>query len=390
MAKALWLTSWYPNKLDAFNGDFIQRHAKAASLFNQVYVIHLEPDKENVLTVGVDVSVSQAKNLTEVIVLYRLVKKFGVIGKWLSYLKYLALFKRQIIKYIAESGVPDVVHVHVPIKAGILALWIKKRYGVPFVVTEHWAIYNSEAPDAFYKRNFLFKRASKKILQQASAFTPVSNNLGKSMQKMVVDVPFTVIPNVADTLFFNYNDADKIVDLPFTFVHASTLKYQKNPQAIIRAFKQFLDLYPASKLVIAGQADDELIKYVSSLNIPAQNIQFTGWLGYVEVAAIMKQADAFVLFSRYENLPCVIIEALCSGLPVISTSVGGINEIIDGTNGVLINSQQESALLQAMIDLHDNYKNYHRAKIAENALLKFSYAVVGETIANTYAGIKRT
>jgi len=389
MAKALWLTSWYPNKLDAFNGDFIQRHARAASLFNQICVIHLEPDKENVLAAWEDVSVLRAENLTEVIVLYRLVRRFGVMGKLLSYLKYLALFKKQIKQYIAENGLPDVVHVHVPIKAGILGLWVKRKYGVPFVVTEHWTIYNNEAPDAFYKRNFLFRSMTKKILQQASVFTPVSQNLGQSIQKMVVDVPFTVIPNVADIQFFNYRQADKNDDSEFTFVHASTLNYQKNPQAILLAYKQFSGLYPASKLVMAGPVANELTQYSSSLNIPAQNIQFTGWLGYTEVAAIMKKGNAFVLFSRYENQPCVIIEALCSGLPVISTEVGGINEIIDENNGVLLEMQDEVALLQAMIDVYNNYKTYNRASIAKNAALKFSYAAVGEAISTIYAGIKR-
>jgi len=134
---------------------------------------------------------------------------------------------------------------------------------------------------------------------------------------------------------------------------------------------------------------NELTQYSSSLNIPAQNIQFTGWLGYTEVAAIMKKGNAFVLFSRYENQPCVIIEALCSGLPVISTEVGGINEIIDENNGVLLEMQDEVALLQAMIDVYNNYKTYNRASIAKNAALKFSYAAVGEAISTIYAGIKR-
>ena len=42
----LWLPSWYPNKLAPFDGDFIQRHAKAAALYNDILVIYAVPDEE--------------------------------------------------------------------------------------------------------------------------------------------------------------------------------------------------------------------------------------------------------------------------------------------------------------------------------------------------------
>jgi glycosyltransferase involved in cell wall biosynthesis len=45
-----------------------------------------------------------------------------------------------------------------------------------------------------------------------------------------------------------------------------------------------------------------------------------------------KKADAFILFSRHENFPCVVIEALCCGLPVVASNVGGIAEAVDETN----------------------------------------------------------
>ena len=45
--KILWLCSWYPSKMDPFNGDFIQRHARAAALFNDIHVIHVTYDYPN-------------------------------------------------------------------------------------------------------------------------------------------------------------------------------------------------------------------------------------------------------------------------------------------------------------------------------------------------------
>ncbi len=384
MVQALWLTSWYPNKLDALNGDFIQRHARATSKFCTVHVIHLEADKQNVVTQISEVSVSKKGNLTEVIVLYKLFRHIPFAGKFFSYLRYSSLFKKYIKEYIQQHGKPDIVHVHIPMKAGLLALWIKKKYHIPYIVTEHWAIYNNKAPDAFLTRNFVFKYLTKKILKQAALFTPVSGDLGKAVKNMVINIPFTVIPNVADTTLFYYDRSSKRSNDVFVFFHASTLKYQKNPEGILRTYKQFADIYPKSKLIIAGPAENLLRQYASSLAISPSNIEFTGWLTYDEVAGKMKLFDAFVMFSRYENLPCVIIEALCCGLPVISTDTGGIKEVINNSNGILVNMEDEKALLAAMIQVYKHKAEINRSIISEKAISEFSYDVIGKKIVSAY------
>jgi len=280
------------------------------------------------------------------------------------------------------------VHVHVPIKAGVLALWMKKKYGINYIVTEHWAIYNNRAPDAYSKRNSFFKYFTKKILQQAAMFTPVSHELGLAVQRLVAPVPFTVLPNVVDTNLFNYEPENKVVNVAFTFLHVSTLKWQKNPQGIIKAFSKFLQQYPSSKLIMVGGADDALVDYASSLSIPKDNIRFTGFITYTEVAALMKVSDALVMFSRYENMPCVITEALCCGLPVISSEVGGINEVINNNNGVLIPTDDEAALLEAMLFIYNNYRLYNRDAIASEAESLFCYAAVGKQITGIYQQFK--
>jgi len=382
MMRALWLTSWYPNKLDAVNGDFIQRHARAVALFCQVDVIHLEPDKNNVLTNKVEISAETYGNLTETKVLYKLNNDF-LVGKLFSFSRYTSLFKKHVRRYISQHGKPDIVHVQVPMKAGIIALWLKRKYDVPYVVTEHWAIYNNKAKDAFHKRNFLFKYYTKKILVNAGAFLPVSSYLGKAIQQMVSVIPYTPIPNVADTNFFN--DAGKKDNRNiFRFVHVSTLTYQKNPEGILRVYAKFHKQYPFTELVMIGETGASLARYMKAIGIPQANVSFSGFIPYEQVANALKQSDAMIMFSRFENLPCVIIEALCCGLPVISSDVGGVPEIINESNGLLINNEDEEGLYKAMEHLHSTYDSYDRKAIAKSAQEKFSYATVGTQIKEVY------
>jgi glycosyltransferase involved in cell wall biosynthesis len=67
----------------------------------------------------------------------------------------------------------------------------------------------------------------------------------------------------------------------------------------------------------------------------------------------MQGADGFVLFSQYENLPCVLLEAWSCGLPVIATDVGGVGEHLGGPDqdidlGVLLQPEDEAGLSAAV------------------------------------------
>ena len=84
-----------------------------------------------------------------------------------------------------------------------------------------------------------------------------------------------------------------------------------------------------------------------------------------EVSDKMRESNGFILFSDYENFPCVLLESLSTGTPVIATKVGGIPEIINEKNGILI-SKNENELYEAMKNvlqkkiLFDNPENLHR------------------------------
>lgn len=385
MIKALWLTSWYPNNLDAMNGDFVQRHAIAASLFCKVHVMHLEADKNNLLQQDVVIKKNTAGNLSETIVHYKPKQGSSFFSKISSLNQYKKLFKQQVKKYIEENGLPQVVHVHIPVKAGIIALWLKRKYKIPYAVTEHWTIYHKLSPDNYACRNYFFKYYTKKILSNASVFLPVSNNLGEIIRQTVTVTAYTKIPNAVNTEYFFYTPKDTTTD--FTFIHASTYNYQKNAEAILRAFALLLKERPKAKLILAGDAPQGIHQLAASLNIPASQIAFTGLVSYAAVAKLLQQSHALVMFSRYENLPCIIAEALSCGIPVISTGVGGIPEMIDANNGILIANEDEHALLQAMLKMMNDYEQFSPASIAADAAAKYSYRQTGSEIAEAYKKI---
>lgn len=387
MKQVLWLASWYPNSLDKFDGDFIQRQATAVALYCKVHVIYIKKDPR-LKTDEEAVDITETGNLTEQIIYYNAVETgIGVIDRLLSHKKYLQHAKRAVAEYIQVNGNPDVVHVHVTMKAGILALWIKNKWGVKYIITEHWTGYFTESKPSVNDYNWYQKKLNKNILDQAALLLPVSANLGETISQQYSDTPWKVIPNVVDTtLFF----LDNLKTDAFTFVHVSYMSYQKNPEGILQAAKLLKEKGYAFKLEMIGNDDAELIEMAEAYGLNNEDVQFRASVSYAEVAGYMQQAAALVLFSRFENLPCVVLEALCCGLPVISSNVGGIAEVVNESNGILVKSEDTNQLVLAMIAMIDRQDRYDEVAIAKQASAQFNYTTVGKEIFNCYNKMQHT
>jgi glycosyltransferase involved in cell wall biosynthesis len=379
--KAIWLCSWYPNPFNPYDGDFVQRHAFATAKFLPVTLFFVgqygeasDTNEDKLVEAGRD-------GLKEKIIFFKF-KKTGInfLDKLIYNARYLSVYKKALKEHISKEGLPAIVHVHVPMKAGMLAIWLKRKYGIPFIVTEHSSAYNSVAEDSFFKRKKIYQLNIKRILNNAAITTVVSASVGKILKELFRLKRVETIHNVADISLFNYKPqhAGK-----FRFIHASTMTQQKNIEGMLRAFAKLKDLRTDWECEMLGWDTPVLKKLSADLGLN-EFVKWQGPLGYAEVARHMQKSSALVLFSRHENFPCVIVEALCCGLPVIATNVGGVAEAIDSSNGILVESEKEDQLLKAMSDMIDKSKNFDREAISIAAQSKFSYEVIGKQFYHLY------
>jgi glycosyltransferase involved in cell wall biosynthesis len=383
MSKVLFLASWYPSKVDLFDGDFIERHAKSASLYNQVFVIYVVKDptiKDGKITVN--------KQITGNLISYKCYypkskSKLKWIEKIHSNIWMFKLQKRIFKKIVEEYGMPDIVHLNVLMKAGVFARWLYKKHKLYYVLSEHWTGYYPERKDDFLHHPFLYKFLSKKIYRNCLLPLPVTEDLGKRMnQTFGIEKGFIVIPNVVDTNLFYPDFKNKNVKK--RFIHISTLGYNKNFRGILNAIEKLYKKRKDFELYIAGSPSKDIVQWVKDKGLFETCIFFTGVISYEEVAEQFRKADALIMFSRYENLPCVILEALCSGLPVITTDVGGIREVINEKNGILIPAENENELLAAAEYLLENLEKYNKESIASSAQKIFNYEIVGKQFDEVY------
>ena len=386
--KILWLCSWYPNKLEPFNGDFVKRHAEAVATFCDVHVIHIARDKETIVTKDVFETNDTVPGLNEKIIYYN-INPSG--GKWLqqfrSHRKLINLFKHEIGVYINEFGKPDLIHVHMGMKAGLAALWAKKEYGINYVVTEHWSGFLENATEKFVHTPRLFQNAWKKILREAAAVSAVSNTLASGIKKNFSSIIPVVIPNVVNTDIFSFDVKINSDSAEPVFVHISGMQSLKNPQQILEAFSVVVQNYPSARLYMIGARPTELLNFVNEQGLE-NAVSFYEEMSQESLVKFLQPATALILVSSYETFGCVIIEANACGVPVIVSDIPVFYETVkQDVNGVFSKLNDSQNLANAMMQCFLNRQEFNRVNIAANTADKYSYTVVGKMFLNWYETI---
>ena len=347
--KVLFLSAWYPTKRDAMAGLFVQKHAQA------------------VAQQGADVRViySEARG----------------VHWWRD-------MRRQWRSLRREWGMPDLVQMNVLDKNGIFAQWLYHRYHIPYVIIEHWSGY---LPANFSFRGGWHGRIMRHIAKQAACILPVSQMLEDAMKQCgIQNTHWQRIHNVVDDFFYDTKkDQPKAIGQKIRFLHVSCFDEKaKNIQGMLRAVRHLATYRQDFELIIVGTGIDyqQDKNYAHELHFPDGILHFTGEQTPQQVAQWMQDSDCFLFFSRYENAPVVLSECLAVGLPIISSNAGGIPEMVNNECGILVPSENEDALMQAMMHMMDHLADYPASTIRPYGQ-KYTYDDVGAQLYQLYASL---
>jgi glycosyltransferase involved in cell wall biosynthesis len=359
----LCFPSWYPSEIDNFNGDFNQRTIEALSLNNHQVIIYLIADKN---WKELKIQRSEQLFITTIIVYYPKTK-----FKILNLFFYLYFYFKIISKEVRNRGLPLYLHTYVFFPAGLISYYFSKKLKLKNVLTEHWSSLYPENEYSLTKSSLFFRKICKKILNSFDLILPVSTSLKVAIDYWAPKVDKIIIPNVVDTNFFKLKQTNKFKE--FTFLHISSMECHKNPEGILEAFETSCIANKSINLKLVGPIRKHLKEIVEKSIILKEKVEFIGEVSNHEVAKIMQKSHCLVMNSFYESLPCVILEALCCGLPVVSTNVGGVHELIDQNNGILFDDED---LKDALDSMYNNYYKYDINLISKTAIQKFSYETI--------------
>jgi len=378
MKHILYLPSWFPNRKDPFSGDFIKRFAESASLYNRITVFFTAIDKTIKKAKVTEEKINE--NLAIYIYYYPSLK--GVSSKVVNGLKrFFAL--RTIYNKVFANLPPDLVHVHVSYPAGLFALYLKKRKGLAYIISEQNCIYmpgydNTYVPGSFEKKmNRTIYKNAKKIHAVSKSLAGALINVGLATTKPVV------IPNVVNTDIFKHKEkAESVIS---KFIHASLLVNQKNPEGMLAAMSIVKKKRDDFMLKILGPATEKIRKLVEELSLQDQ-IVFMNEVPYSEVANEISRSDAMIHFTRYETFGCVIAESLCCGVPVIISDLDVTRELInDKVNGLLVTESDVNDLAEKILFFMEKRFTINSKQVAEESQQKFSYSRIGKAFDELYA-----
>lgn len=250
---------------------------------------------------------------------------------------------------------PDLIHTHL-YACVYAAIWpvIREK---PFLHTFH------TLPEVENTR--LIRRLMTKWLIRRKRMIPVAISEGN--QRMVADyyhVATDRVPMVHNPVDVRrFSDGKRVDDGVFRFVTVGRFSKEKNQQMMYRAFATFLARGNDARLLMLGKGEEEAsLKALAEELVISNRIDYAGYVDNVE--DYLKSADVFLLSSHYEAQPLCVLEAMASGLPVISTDVGAVADIVKD-NGMLVPPGDVEAMAKAMEKLY--LDEVLRLKMSERA-----------------------
>ena len=367
--KVVFLARWYPHKYDPMFGLFVQRHAEAVALHNDITVIYVHPDEH--AKNKYDIEHTCENGVDTIRIYYK--KKGRISSAWRYY--------QACQKGLRLAGKPDLIHVHVLTRMGLVAYRQKLLHNTPYIITEHWSRY---LPGNDFS-GWLRKKMTRLVIRKAKAVTTVSTILAQAMLDHGLEHPnYQILPNVIDINLFkpisHHNEVPKII-------HVSCFEDQsKNISGLLEALKIMKDKGVAYQAVLIGEGMDleAMKRQAIELGI-TDRIRFTGLLQGQALVDELATGDFFVLSSNYETGGIVLLEAMACGLPVVATKVGAIPEIVNEHNGILVPARDSIALAEAMEQCCHTYSNYNTETLRNLIVEHYSKEHIGTILSKLYS-----
>jgi glycosyltransferase involved in cell wall biosynthesis len=376
--KILYIPKWYPNRTNNFSGIFIEKHIKALAKECRAAVLYVGADPTSKLKFELDACIEN--NIKTVRVYYQNNDvSNSIIGKAIKLYRYLYAAYLGL-KYIkAEFGKPNLVHVNVLTRPGIIAFLLYKLNGIPYIVSEHWSGYLPA--DGSYKGTFK-KLLTRIIVKNAKAVTTVSQKLAESMKFHKLTGKYTIIPNCVE-----------VDNLPKHAIHAATnavmignlLDKEKNISAVLYAVASLKAKFSDFKLTIIGGGEDELKLKQLLVDLAITNqVNFKGILPQHEVYKELSAASFLICNSNYETFSVVIAEALACGTPVLATRCGGPEEYLSEQFGKLIPLHHPEELKNGIAFMLQHHTSFSQEKMMEFARTTFNPTTIAKQFISVY------
>ncbi len=252
----------------------------------------------------------------------------------------------------------EIVHVHTAAgtdfkrasKIVSLAKFLKKKVIIHSHASQ-FKVYYFEA-SACHKKKILQTLSQADILIVLSeSWKEWFESIGVNPGNIIILHNITAYP----TILQNNENIERTNERPVRFLFLGEIGQRKGIFDILRGLaKHSKDIIGKIDLRIGGNKnEDKLLKAILDSGLDGV-ARFEGWVSGEKKIELLNWADVYILPSFNEGLPISILEAMSYKMPIISTPVGGIPEVVDKKNGILVTPGNEDEIFAAMIHYADN------------------------------------
>lgn len=257
---------------------------------------------------------------------------------------------------------PDVIHAH-DVTASLLAALAS--VGTNCKIVSHMHVNGNNMQNICLK-TVLYALAS---IRFRHIFWVSSSCYENYRFKRMLEKKSTVLNNVMvreDILKKRDLDNQKY---EYDIVYVGRLSYQKNPERLVKVIADVQERYPKLKVAIVG-GNGELVEQTKQLVYELKLEHVIDLVGFMSnPLKLIFDSSVMLMTSRYEGLPMCVLEAMALGVPVVSTPVDGLKDVIkNGENGFL--SENDGELVGYIIDILNN-QLLHK-KMTDNTIRIFN------------------
>lgn len=296
--------------------------------------------------------------------------------------RWIAGVRRLFAAYIAECGKPDVIHAHCCKWAGYAACLLHREYGVPYVVTEHLS-FQLLAEELGEPRPGIWQvDLLREAYKEAGCVIPVAEELVDDIAPYFgKDYRWTAISNIVDTDFFHFQPRPDLEGRRFRFCCVAHYIPVKGYDVLFRAFELLCEENDKAELHIAGRftAGRECRQAIEALGLGDRVVNH-GELDKEDVRRLLYTCDCLVLASRGEAQGLVLLEAMATGIPVVTTDRVPRNALVEG-GSLVVPVDDAAALAQAMFRMIEHYPEAS-ASLSAKVVEMCSPQSVGQRIAS--------
>lgn len=253
----------------------------------------------------------------------------------------------QFVTLLATRDV-ELVHCHAAMRGSFwrkgLFASLARLFGVPVVLHLH----GSEMKGFYASQPGFAKALIRRHLEKATRVLVLSQSWKDFVGSIAPAARIIVVPNY--TMVPPATDPALKREQEILFL--GLVGNRKGVFDLIPAFAEVHKRFPQARLVIGGNGEVErAAELVRSLGLE-DSVVLAGWVDGAQKTKLLEAASIYVLPSYNEGLPMSVLEAMAAGLPVVTTGVGGIPELITpGVDGLLVEPGDRQALAQALESL---------------------------------------